>query len=114
MLCTFCHPLTRGAAQPGSLISMMDYFTKASPYMLKGVYLALRWINKMVNLVAYQNLDSKTISHKLVRDLHAQMEYVKTLTKCPDGKVLGLGHSMGGIILYAMLASRGKGAFCVV
>lgn len=45
-----------------------------------------------------------------MRDLHDQMEYVKTVTKCPDGKVLGLGHSMGGIILYAMLATRGKGA----
>lgn len=38
------------------------------------------------------------------------MDYVKSLSDCPDGKLIGLGHSMGGIILYAMLGTRGKSA----
>lgn len=38
----------------------------------------------------------------------AQMDYVKSHTHPPDGKIFGLGHSMGGIILYAMLGTRGK------
>lgn len=37
-----------------------------------------------------------------------QMEYVINHTGSPDGKVLGVGHSMGGILLYAMLAIRGR------
>lgn len=36
------------------------------------------------------------------------MEYVKLHTNPTDGKVLSIGHSMGGIILYAMMATRGK------
>jgi alpha-beta hydrolase superfamily lysophospholipase len=36
------------------------------------------------------------------------MKYVRSHSDCPDGKVFGLGHSMGGIILYAMLGTRGK------
>lgn len=45
-------------------------------------------------------------SFELVWDL--QMEYMRTHTESTDGKVLGVGHSMGGIILYAMLATHGR------
>lgn len=37
------------------------------------------------------------------------MEYIKQLTKTPDGKLLSIGHSMGGILLYAMLSKCSKG-----
>lgn len=42
----------------------------------------------------------------LEEDVPAAMEYVSSHTATPDGKVLGVGHSMGGILLYAMLAIR--------
>jgi alpha-beta hydrolase superfamily lysophospholipase len=37
-----------------------------------------------------------------------QMDYVLSHSASRDGKVLGVGHSMGGILLYAMLATRGR------
>jgi alpha-beta hydrolase superfamily lysophospholipase len=39
-----------------------------------------------------------------------QMDYVLSHSASRDGKVLGVGHSMGGILLYAMLATRAKQA----
>jgi hypothetical protein len=36
------------------------------------------------------------------------MEYVIKHSGSVDGKILGVGHSMGGILLYAMLAIRGR------
>ncbi|CAK9867454.1 unnamed protein product [Sphagnum jensenii] len=44
----------------------------------------------------------------LEEDVPAAMEYMRTHTESTDGKVLGVGHSMGGIILYAMLATHGR------
>lgn len=44
----------------------------------------------------------------LEEDVPAAMEYMRTHTESTDGKVLGVGHSMGGIILYAMLATHEK------
>lgn len=35
------------------------------------------------------------------------MEYIKALTKPQDGKLLAVGHSMGGILLYALLSRNG-------
>ena len=37
-----------------------------------------------------------------------QMEYIRAQTKPRDGKLLAIGHSMGGILLYAMLSRYGK------
>lgn len=38
----------------------------------------------------------------------SQMEYVRTQTKPKDGKLLAIGHSMGGMLLYALLSRCGK------
>ncbi|XP_031404954.1 uncharacterized protein LOC116213940 [Punica granatum] len=49
--------------------------------------------------------------HYLEEDVPAVMEYVRTHCKSKDHKLLAVGHSMGGILLYAMLsrcASEGK------
>jgi UDP-N-acetylglucosamine--N-acetylmuramyl-(pentapeptide) pyrophosphoryl-undecaprenol N-acetylglucosamine transferase len=35
------------------------------------------------------------------------MDYVRTQTKSKDGKLLAVGHSMGGILLYALLSRCG-------
>ncbi|GAB2280033.1 hypothetical protein Dimus_014671 [Dionaea muscipula] len=42
--------------------------------------------------------------HYLDEDVPAAMEYVKSQCKPKDGKLLAIGHSMGGILLYAMLS----------
>lgn len=39
------------------------------------------------------------------------MEYIRTQCKPKDGKLLAIGHSMGGILLYAMLSRYGKMLF---
>lgn len=36
------------------------------------------------------------------------MEYIKAQTAPKDGKLLAIGHSMGGILLYAWLSQCGK------
>lgn len=36
------------------------------------------------------------------------MEYIRAESKPKDGKLLAIGHSMGGILLYAMLSQCGK------
>ncbi|GAB2295269.1 hypothetical protein Dimus_029442 [Dionaea muscipula] len=43
----------------------------------------------------------------LKQDLPVVMEYIRTVTKPKDGKLLAIGHSMGGILLYAMLSLYG-------
>lgn len=43
----------------------------------------------------------------------SQMEYIKAQTKPKDGRLLAIGHSMGGILLYAMLARYSKLDLCI-
>ncbi|KAL7171118.1 hypothetical protein ACSBR2_035885 [Camellia fascicularis] len=45
--------------------------------------------------------------HYLEEDIPAAMEYIRAQTKPKDGKLLAIGHSMGGILLYAMLSRCG-------
>ncbi|XP_004301276.1 PREDICTED: uncharacterized protein LOC101301397 [Fragaria vesca subsp. vesca] len=42
--------------------------------------------------------------HYLEEDVPVAMEYIRTQCKPEDGKLLAIGHSMGGILLYAMLS----------
>ncbi|KAJ0255733.1 Alpha/beta hydrolase family protein [Hirschfeldia incana] len=43
----------------------------------------------------------------LEEDIPSAMEYVRTQTKPKDGKLLAIGHSMGGMLLYALLSRCG-------
>ncbi|KAL5161274.1 hypothetical protein HKD37_07G018590 [Glycine soja] len=43
--------------------------------------------------------------HYLEEDLPAAMEYIRAQCQPRDGKLLAIGHSMGGILLYAKLSS---------
>lgn len=45
--------------------------------------------------------------HYLEEDIPIAIEYIKSYTKPKDGKLLAIGHSMGGILLYAMLSRCG-------
>ncbi|KAG2667515.1 hypothetical protein I3760_15G119000 [Carya illinoinensis] len=59
-------------------------------------------LQKQLDLIVNYDWD---FDHYLEEDLPAVMEYIKTRCKPKDGKLLAIGHSMGGILLYAMLNS---------
>lgn len=44
----------------------------------------------------------------LYEDLPPALEYIQRVSSPHDGKVLAIGHSMGGILLYARLAALGE------
>ncbi|KAK7280424.1 hypothetical protein RJT34_25488 [Clitoria ternatea] len=45
--------------------------------------------------------------HYLEEDVPAAIEYIMTQSNPKDGKLLAIGHSMGGILLYSMLSQFG-------
>ncbi|XVE75238.1 hypothetical protein DITRI_Ditri12bG0079700 [Diplodiscus trichospermus] len=59
---------------------------------------------KQLDLIVKYDWD---FDHYLEEDVPAAMEYIRALTKPKDGKLLAIGHSMGGILLYAMLSRCG-------
>ncbi|KAK3031567.1 hypothetical protein RJ639_036366 [Escallonia herrerae] len=59
---------------------------------------------KQLDLIIKYDWD---FDHYLEEDVPAAMEYIRAQTKPKDGKVLAIGHSMGGILLYAMLSRCG-------
>lgn len=60
---------------------------------------------KQLDLIVKYDWD---FENYLEEDVPAAMEYVMAQTKPKDGKLLAIGHSMGGILLYAMLAKYGS------
>ncbi|XVF09536.1 hypothetical protein REPUB_Repub07fG0102300 [Reevesia pubescens] len=62
---------------------------------------ALKDVQKQLDLIVKYDWD---FDHYLQEDVPAAMEYIKTKSKPKDGKLLAVGHSMGGILLYAMLS----------
>jgi pimeloyl-ACP methyl ester carboxylesterase len=62
-------------------------------------------VQDVIELVSRYDWD---FDNYLEEDVPAAMDYVKSHTHPPDGKIFGLGHSMGGIILYAMLGTRAE------
>lgn len=56
---------------------------------------------KQLDLIVKYDWD---FDHYLEEDIPAAMEYVRGQCKPKDGKLFAVGHSMGGILLYAMLS----------
>ncbi|GFP84689.1 hypothetical protein PHJA_000612800 [Phtheirospermum japonicum] len=56
---------------------------------------------KQLDLIIKYDWD---FDHYLEEDIPAVMEYIRAQTKPKDGRLLAIGHSMGGILLYAMLS----------
>ncbi|KAE8124882.1 hypothetical protein FH972_019727 [Carpinus fangiana] len=56
---------------------------------------------KQLDLIVKYDWDFESY---LEEDLPAAVEYIRTSCKPKDGKLLAIGHSMGGILLYAMLS----------
>ncbi|KAL6186544.1 hypothetical protein ACLB2K_042664 [Fragaria x ananassa] len=65
---------------------------------------------KQLDLIVKYDWD---FDHYLEEDIPAVMEYIMAESKPKDGKLLAIGHSMGGILLYAMLSRCGsEGRMC--
>ncbi|CAM6119148.1 unnamed protein product [Calypogeia fissa] len=60
---------------------------------------------KIVDLIAKYDWD---FDDYLDEDVPTAMEYVRNQCKPVDGKLLSVGHSMGGIVLYAMMSKMGN------
>ncbi|XP_043695222.1 uncharacterized protein LOC122645886 isoform X2 [Telopea speciosissima] len=59
---------------------------------------------KQLDLIVKYDWD---FDNYLEEDVPAAMEYIRSQNKPKDGKLLAIGHSMGGILLYAMLSRCG-------
>lgn len=58
---------------------------------------------KLLDLVVTYDWD---FDHYLEEDVPAAMDYIRDHCKSKDGKIHAVGHSMGGILLYALIASQ--------
>ncbi|TYH52927.1 hypothetical protein ES332_D09G063000v1 [Gossypium tomentosum] len=61
-------------------------------------------MQKQLDLISKYDWD---FDNYLEEDVPAAMEYIKDKSEPKDGKLLAIGHSMGGILLYAMLSRCG-------
>ncbi|XP_042051486.1 uncharacterized protein LOC121796767 [Salvia splendens] len=61
----------------------------------------LQDLKNQLDLIVQYDWD---FNHDLEEDVSAAMEYIRAQSKPKDGRILAIGHSMGGILLYAMLA----------
>ncbi|XP_023552896.1 uncharacterized protein LOC111810420 [Cucurbita pepo subsp. pepo] len=59
---------------------------------------------KQLDLIVKYDWD---FDHYLLEDVPAAMDYIMAISKPKDGKLLAIGHSMGGILLYARLSRCG-------
>ncbi|KAL5828215.1 hypothetical protein ACOSQ4_020012 [Xanthoceras sorbifolium] len=59
---------------------------------------------KQLDLIVKYDWD---FDHYLEEDVPAAMDYITAVSKPKDGKLLAIGHSMGGILLYARLSRCG-------
>ncbi|CAM8876512.1 unnamed protein product [Rhodiola kirilowii] len=90
------------------LISIIDEAQRSvSPqfYDLQGrLFSTIEDFQKQLDLIVKYDWD---FDHYLEEDVPAAMEYVRAQSMPNDGKLLAIGHSMGGILLYAMLSRYG-------
>ncbi|KAL6662117.1 hypothetical protein ACP70R_001501 [Stipagrostis hirtigluma subsp. patula] len=63
-----------------------------------------RFVAAQMHLTSEYDWD---FDHYLEEDIPAAVEYIRQHSKPKDGKLLAVGHWMGGILLYAMLSRSG-------
>ncbi|KAG8047119.1 hypothetical protein GUJ93_ZPchr0008g12591 [Zizania palustris] len=63
-----------------------------------------RFVATQMNLNYEYNWD---FDHYLEEDIPTVVEYIRQHSRSKDGKLFAIGHSMGGILLYAMLSKSG-------
>ncbi|KAH1091517.1 hypothetical protein J1N35_018774 [Gossypium stocksii] len=90
------------------LVNIIEEVERSSPVrafdMQNSISTALKDIQKQLDLIAKYDWD---FDNYLEEDVPAAMEYIKDESEPKDGKLLAIGHSMGGILLYAMLSRCG-------
>ncbi|KAK7291400.1 hypothetical protein RIF29_06511 [Crotalaria pallida] len=64
----------------------------------------LEGLQKQLEMIVKYDWD---FDHYLEEDVPAAVEYIRAQCQPRDGKLLAIGHSMGGILLYAMLSRSG-------
>ncbi|XP_040960139.1 uncharacterized protein [Gossypium hirsutum] len=72
--------------------------------MQNSISTALKDMQKQLDLISKYDWD---FDNYLEEDVPAVMEYIKDKSEPKDGKLLAIGHSMGSILLYAMLSRCG-------
>ncbi|KAK8335576.1 hypothetical protein V6Z12_A09G064500 [Gossypium hirsutum] len=90
------------------LVNIIEEVERSSPVrafdMQNSISTALKDMQKQLDLIAKYDWD---FDNYLEEDVPAAMEYIKDKSEPKDGKLLAIGHSMGGILLYAMLSRCG-------
>ncbi|KAF8701801.1 hypothetical protein HU200_033119 [Digitaria exilis] len=69
-----------------------------------------RFVSTQMDLTSEYNWD---FDHYLEEDIPAAVEYIRQHSKTKDGKLLAIGHSMGGILLYSMLSRFGSSCWFI-
>ncbi|GKU90269.1 hypothetical protein SLEP1_g4278 [Rubroshorea leprosula] len=72
--------------------------------MQERLFSTIEDFQKQLDLIVKYDWD---FDHYLEEDVPTAMEYIRGQTRPKDGKLLAIGHSMGGILLYAMLSRCG-------
>ncbi|PPD93640.1 hypothetical protein GOBAR_DD09428 [Gossypium barbadense] len=72
--------------------------------MQNSISTALKDMQKQLNHISKYDWD---FDNYLEEDVPAAIEYIKDKNETNNGKLLAIGHSMGGILLYAMLSRCG-------
>ncbi|GKV43288.1 hypothetical protein SLEP1_g50600 [Rubroshorea leprosula] len=90
------------------LVSVIEDGQRSFPPPLSDVQghlsTTLKDFQEQLDLMLKYNWD---FDHYVEEDVPAAMEYIKAQSKPKDGKLLAIGHSMGGILLYAILSRCG-------
>ncbi|XP_008462198.1 uncharacterized protein LOC103500486 isoform X2 [Cucumis melo] len=86
-----------------NLISIIDGAQQLGPFQpfVQGVTSALEEFQEQLDVYEKYDWD---FDNYLEEDVPAAMEYIRNQSKPNDGKLLAIGHSMGGILLYAMIS----------
>ncbi|XP_019436701.1 PREDICTED: uncharacterized protein LOC109343039 isoform X5 [Lupinus angustifolius] len=77
---------------PAQILGMQERFTAT-----------LEGFQKQIEMIVKYDWD---FDHYLEEDVPAAVDYMRAQCNPRDGKLLAIGHSMGGILLYAMLSRR--------
>ncbi|WJX25643.1 hypothetical protein P8452_14665 [Trifolium repens] len=99
--------MKRSGSEAGELrptTSFMEIVTRRLQTMIGGqnrFTTTLEELQKQIDLIVKYEWD---FDHYLEEDIPAAMEYIKGQCQPSDGKLLAIGHSMGGILLYAKLS----------
>ncbi|CAJ2637095.1 unnamed protein product [Trifolium pratense] len=96
--------LGREERKDSAIISQIKDFNRRLQTMIGGqnrFTTTLEELQKQIELIVKYDWD---FDHYLEEDIPAAMAYIKGQCQPRDGKLLAIGHSMGGILLYAKLS----------